>query len=108
MARFLGMLKVSNDEAARMIHDGPRARRDFVDGLVRGAGGVLEGFWLTNVGDWDLICIVNMADETPISGAAATLARRAAGFADSERWIELADVDDVAQALEKMAHGNAT
>ncbi len=97
------MIKVSKDEAARMISDGPRARADLIELLVTEAGGTLEGLWLTNVGDWDIICLVDMGDETPVEGAAATLARRAAGLTDSERWIELVDVDDVSTTLEKMA-----
>lgn len=86
-----------------MVDDGPAARRDFVSLLVRQAGGVVEGMWLTNVGDWDLICLVDMKDQTAAVGAAATLARRAAGLTEKERWIQLVDIDDVAEVLDSMA-----
>ncbi len=64
------------------------------------SGGHVEGIWLTNVGDWDMILLLDMGDQTAAEGAAATLARRSAGFAVAERWIELIDVDEVASALE--------
>jgi hypothetical protein len=35
-------------------------------------------------------------------GAAATLARRAAGLTRREQWIALADVADVATAMEQL------
>ena len=108
MTRFLGLVKVSADEASRMVSDGPLARRDFIELLVREAGGTVEGLWLTNVGDWDLVCIVELADGTSARGAAATLARRAARLTDRERWIELADVDDVAAAFAEMSGSAAT
>ncbi len=103
MTRFLGLVKLSAEEASRMVQDGPRSRRDFIDLLVREGGGTVEGLWLTNVGDWDLVCVVNMEQSTSARGAAATLARRAARLTDDERWIELADVDGVAEALEEMS-----
>ncbi len=86
-----------------MVDDGPASRRDFITLLVRNAGGAVEGLWLTNVGDWDLICLVDMDDQTAAVGAAATLARRAAGLVEKERWIQLVDVADVAAALDTMA-----
>jgi uncharacterized protein with GYD domain len=107
MARFLGLVKVSAEEASRMVQEGPRSRREFIELLVSEVGGTVEGLWLTNVGDWDLVCIVDMQRSTSAAGAAATLARRAARLTDRERWIELADVDLVAEALEQMS-GSAT
>jgi len=86
-----------------MLEDGPAARRGFVDLLVREGGGVLEGYWLANTGDWDIVCVVDMTADTSARGAAATLARRAARLTENERWIELADVDDVANELERMS-----
>jgi uncharacterized protein with GYD domain len=103
MARFLGMLTFSTSEAARMIQDGPGARRDFFDLIVREGGGTVEGFWLTNVGDWDLVCLVDLPDGTPALGAASTLARKAAGLTNRERWIELVDVDEVDAVVGTMA-----
>ena len=61
------------------------------------------------VGDWDLVCVVDMGDRTSAGGAAATLARRAAGLSSDERWIELVAVDEVASALVALAgSGDAT
>ncbi len=102
MARFLGMVKVSAEEAAKMVRDGPAARRDYLQHLVHEAGGSIEGMWLTNVGDWDLILLLDMHQGTTADGAAATLARRAAGLAVSERWIELVDVDTAQAAIESL------
>ena len=102
MAKYLGLLKISNEEAARVIRDGPSARRDSLARLVKQAGGSLAGAWYSNVGDWDLICIIDMDDESPVTGAAATLARRAAGLTSAERWIELADIDQVTDVLHQM------
>lgn len=90
-------------EAKRMIDDGPAGRRDFISLLVNEAGGSVEGMWLTNVGDWDLVCLIDMGDQTAAVGAAATMARRAAGLTERERWIELIDIDDVANAIDAMA-----
>jgi uncharacterized protein with GYD domain len=59
--------------------------------------------WLTNVGDWDIVLLLDMDDQSSAEGAAATLARRAAGLAVAERWIELIDVDDVAGAIDRLA-----
>ena len=103
MARFLGLVKVSAEEASRMVQDGPHSRREFIELLVSEVGGTVEGLWLTNVGDWDLVCIVDMEQGTSARGAAATLARRAARLTDQERWIELSDVDAVGDALEQMS-----
>ncbi len=102
MAKYLGLLKISKEEAARVIRDGPSARRDSLARLVKQAGGELDGAWYSNVGDWDLICIIDMDDESPVTGAAATLARRAAGLTSAERWIELADIDQVTEVLHQM------
>lgn len=102
MARYLGLIKVSSDEASRMLRDGPSQRRAHLAHLVDDAGGTLEGAWLTNVGDWDLICLVDMGDQPAANGAAATLARRAAGLTNSERWIELAEIDDVDAAVGRL------
>jgi uncharacterized protein with GYD domain len=102
MAKYLGLLKTSREEATRVIRDGPSARRDSLARLVRQAGGTLEGAWYSNVGDWDLICIIEMEDESPVTGAAATLARRAAGLTSAERWIELAEIDEVTDVLHWM------
>jgi uncharacterized protein with GYD domain len=103
MARFLGLVAFSADEASKLVRDGPRSRRDFFELIVREGGGTVEGFWLTNVGDWDLVCIVDMPDGSSVSGAAATLARKAAHLTVRERWIELVDVDGVADAIQKMS-----
>ncbi|MFN3216307.1 MAG: GYD domain-containing protein [Acidimicrobiales bacterium] len=103
MARYLGLIRVSPDEAHKMVTDGLASRRRFVEHLVEGAGGRLEGMWLTNVGDWDTVLLLDMADQSSAEGAAATLARRAGGFAVAERWIELIDVDDVAGAIDRLA-----
>lgn len=102
MAKYLGLLKTSREEATRVIRDGPSARRDSLARRVRQAGGTLEGAWYSNVGDWDLICIIEMEDESPVTGAAATLARRAAGLTSAERWIELAEIDEVTDVLHWM------
>ena len=104
MAKYLGLLKLSTDEASRVLRDGPSTRRDRLARLVHDAGGTLSDAWYSNVGDWDLICIIEMEDESPVTGAAATLARRAAGLTSAERWIELADIDEVTTVLAKMAH----
>jgi uncharacterized protein with GYD domain len=103
MARFLGLIRISPDEAHKMVTDGPVSRRRFVEYLVAEAGGRLEGMWLTNVGDWDIVLLLDMDDQSSAEGAAATLARRAGGLAVSERWIELIDVDDVAGAIDRLA-----
>jgi len=103
MAKYLGLIKTSSDEASRVLRDGPSARRDRLARLVQDAGGTLADAWYSNVGDWDLICIIDMADESPVTGAAATLARRAAGLTSAERWIELADIDEVTAVLSRMA-----
>ncbi len=102
MAQYLGLIEFSTEEASRALRDGPSARRDHLALLVGEAGGSLTDAWYTNVGDWDLICIIQMEDESPVTGAAATLARRAAGLTTTERWIELADIDDVDTALKAM------
>jgi uncharacterized protein with GYD domain len=107
MAKYLGMVELSTAEATRIIRDGPSARRDHFAQLVKEAGGTLEAAWHTNVGDWDMICIVDMADASAISGAAAALARRAADLSVRERWIELVDIDEVTLAMDAMARGNA-
>lgn len=102
--RYLGLVKVSSAEAKRMIDDGPLARREFIVMLVREAGGVVEGYWHAGAGDWDIVCLVEMSDDRASGlGAAATLARRAAGLSDAERWIQLFDVDDVAAGLAHMS-----
>jgi hypothetical protein len=93
------MVKVSADEASKTVREGARARRDYLDHLVQSAGGTIEGMWLTNVGDWDLILLLDMKEGSTAEGAAATLARRAAGMTVAERWIELVDVDAAEEAL---------
>ncbi|MEL6893467.1 MAG: hypothetical protein AAFP84_17880 [Actinomycetota bacterium] len=103
MTKYLGLLRLSAKEAERMISDGVTARREFVELIVRNIGGTVDGFWLTNVGDWDVACLVTMADRSPAAGAAATIARRASGYTTFERWIELAETDDVALALDEMS-----
>jgi uncharacterized protein with GYD domain len=102
VARFLGLVAFSAEEASKMVRDGPRSRRDFFELIVREGGGVVEGFWLTNVGDWDLVCMVDMPEGSSVHGAAATLARKAAHLTIRERWIELIDVDAVAEVIERM------
>ncbi len=106
MSQYLGLIKVSADEASRILRDGPTARRDHFAHLVEEAGGTLDQAWYTNVGDWDMVCLVTMTDSSPISGAAATLERRAAGLTAAERWIELAAVDDVTVALERLTNSD--
>ena len=109
MTKYLGLLRLSESEATRMLRDGPDARRDFIELIVREGGGRVDDLWLTNVGDWDLVCVVDMGDRTSAGGAAATLARRAAGLSSDERWIELVAVDEVASALVALAgSGDAT
>jgi uncharacterized protein with GYD domain len=103
MTKFLGLIRLSGAEATRMLQDGPLARREFIELIVREGGGTVEELWLTNVGDWDLVCVVDMATGTAATGAAATLARRAAGLTGNERWIELAEVSDVADAVQHMS-----
>ncbi len=105
MAHYLGLIEFSTEEASRALRDGPAARRDHFARLVGEAGGSLTNAWYSNVGDWDLICIIQMDDESPVTGAAATLARRAAGLTMNERWIELADIDAVDAALSNMTGG---
>jgi uncharacterized protein with GYD domain len=106
MAQYLGLIEFSTEEASRALRDGPTARRDHLAHLVAEAGGSLTSAWYSNVGDWDLICIIEMDDESPVTGAAATLARRAAGLTTTERWIELAEIDAVDAALAKMSGRN--
>lgn len=107
MARYLGLIRVSPAEAHKMVADGPGVRRRFVEHLVEGSGGRLEGMWLTNVGDWDVVLLLDMADQSPAEGAAATLARRAGDFAVAERWIELIAVEDVAAAIDDLTGSTA-
>ncbi len=106
MAKYLGLLQLSADEARRVVERGIEDRHVFLELLVREAGGTIEGFWLTDGGDWDVVCIVDMADapERPerARGAAATLARRAAGLTRREQWIALAEIADVAEAMERL------
>lgn len=108
MAKYLGLVKVSPTEASRILLDGPLERRGFIEHIVHEAGGKVEGYWLTNVGDWDLVCVVDMGEGTAADGAAATIARRAAGLAERERWIELVDVEDVVRALVELGGPGAT
>lgn len=103
MTQFLGMMRLSAAEATRMVQDGPSTRRQFLDRIVHAADGELRGMWLTSAGDWDVVVLVDVPDGSSAAGAAATLARRAAGLTDAERWIELVEVDDVARALEAMS-----
>jgi hypothetical protein len=103
MARFLGLLRMTPDEAAKTVREGLPTRRRYFEHIVAEAGGTVEGMWLTNVGDWDLVLLLDMPGETPAEGAAATLARKASGATAEERWIELVDVDDVAAVLTRMA-----
>lgn len=103
MTRFLGMLKVSAEEASKMVKDGPVARRAYLEHLVRRADGEVESMWLTDVGDWDVVVVLDMKNGSSAGGTAATLARRAAGMTVAERWIELVDVDEVGDALTNMA-----
>lgn len=105
MSKYLGLIKVSTEEAARVLRDTPSARRDHLAHLVEQAGGSLTDAWYSNVGDWDLICIIEMDDESAVTGAAATLARRAAGLTSAERWIELADIDEVTEVLHGFSEG---
>ena len=72
MTKFLGLIRLSAPEAARTLRDGPGARPRLhrVDRPRRRRN--VEHLWLTNVGDWDLVCVVDMADETAAAGAAAT------------------------------------
>lgn len=108
MTMYLGLLSLSSEEAGRIVEHGPAERRAFIDLLVREAGGTVEGFWLTDVGEWDVVCLVDMHEPIsagPAHGAAATLARRAAGLTRREQWIALADPDDVAGAMEKLRSG---
>lgn len=110
MTKYLGLLSLSADEASRVVEHGPDDRRAFLDLLVREAGGTVEGFWLTDVGEWDVVCLVEMHDRVPAGpahGAAATLARRAAGLTRREQWIALADPTDVADAMEHLRTGSA-
>lgn len=107
MPRYLGMVKVSADEAAKMVQEGVRSRRDHLERLVAESGGTVEGMWLTNVGDWDLVLLLDMNDQSTAGGAAATLARRAAGMSLEERWIELVDVDETAEALASLGGGGS-
>ena len=102
MAKYLGLIRVSTTEAERVLRDGPSTRRDHFARLVADAGGTLTGAWYSNVGDWDMVCIIDMDDESPVTGAAATLERRAAGLTAAERWIELAEIDEVDRALKTM------
>lgn len=102
MARFLGLLRMTPDEAAKTVRDGLESRRRHYEVIVDQAGGTLEGMWLTNVGDWDLVVLLHMPGETPAQGAAATLVRKASGATAEERWIELIDTEDVAAALATM------
>ena len=105
MAKYLGLIKTSAEEASRVLRDTPSVRRDHLAHLVDQAGGSLTHAWYSNVGDWDLICIIDMTDESAATGAAATLARRAAGLTSAERWIELADIDDVTRVLQTFSEG---
>ena len=111
MTMYLGLLQLSADEATRMVERGVQERYEFLQLLVREAGGTMDGFWLTDVGEWDVVCLVKMATTdgepsdgrtVPAMGAAATLARRAAGSTRREQWIPLASVDDVAAAMEQL------
>lgn len=102
MARFLGLLKLAPEGARLVIDDGPSARREHYQRMAAEAGGTIEGSWLTNVGDWDLVLLLDVPGATAAEGAAATLARTAAGSYVAERWIELIDLDDVAEALASM------
>lgn len=112
MTKYLGLLQLSSDEAAHVVEQGIEARRAFLEHLVREAGGVVEGFWLTDTGDWDIVCLVEMRHESaahgPAAGAAATIARRAAVLTRREQWIALAEVGDVAEAMEQLRSGAAT
>jgi len=99
MARFLGMVKLAPDGAKRMLDVGPVARREHFERAAAQVGGCVEQMWLTNVGDWDLLMLVDVPGNGPAGGAVATLARTATGEHASERWIELIDLDDVALAL---------
>jgi len=103
MARFLGLVTLTQDGAAKILQDGLEARRRYYEHIVGSAGGTVEGIWLTNVGDWDVIMLLDIPGETPAEGAAATLARKAAGVGAAERWIQLVDFDDAASALAAMA-----
>lgn len=106
MARFLGLMAMTHEEASKAVSDGLPARRQYFEHIVGEAGGTIEGMWLTNVGDWDLVMLLDLPGGTPARGAAATLARKAAGEHGAERWIELIDLDDVANALSAMAAGS--
>jgi hypothetical protein len=111
MTMYLGLLQLSADEATRMVERGVQERYEFLQLLVREAGGTMEGFWLTDIGEWDVVCLVRMGmtaesssegQSVPAMGAAATLARRAAGLTRREQWIALADVADVDTAMEQL------
>ncbi|MEZ5228635.1 MAG: hypothetical protein R2710_18780 [Acidimicrobiales bacterium] len=78
MTRFLGMLKVSSEEAAKMVKDGPVARRSYLEHLVHHVHGEIEGMWLTDVGDWDVVLLLDMKEGSSAGGAATSPAERRA------------------------------
>lgn len=103
MAKFLGLITLTHEGAAKMLKEGLDSRRRYYEHIVGNAGGTVDGIWLTNVGDWDMVMVLDIPGETPAEGAAATLARKAAGANAAERWIELIDFDDAGAALAAMA-----
>ena len=102
MARFLGLITLSEAGAKHLVDTGLCDHRDFLGRLIEKNGGTLESMWVSNVGDWDLIMIVDVPEGTAHEGAAATLMRRANGQHAAEHWVELVDIEATDSALRSL------
>ncbi|MDH4146283.1 MAG: GYD domain-containing protein [Acidimicrobiia bacterium] len=102
MPKFLGLITLSQSGAADLVDTGLAEHQDFFAHLVEASHGTLEGMWMSNVGDFDLVCIVDLPEGTSAEGAAATLVRRSNGQHTAERWIELVDMTAADSALAKL------
>ncbi len=80
MARYLLRVSYTAEGVRGLLKEGGSSRRTMVDGMIKGLGGALEGFYYA-FGEDDVYAIAELPDN--VTAAAVSLAVSAAGAARS-------------------------
>ena len=96
MARYLWKVSYSQEGAKGLLKEGGSARRDVVDGLVKGVGGTLESFYFA-LGEDDAFVIADVPELTDLAAVSLTVAAAGGARVQSIQLLTPEEVDAAAQ-----------
>ena len=100
MTLALALVKLSPQATKGLVEEGPAARAEYYRKTMEAAGSNVLGYYIAEGGEWDVVILVDFADDQlGARGVATILSTQATGLWAKSQMIRLHNPEDVQAAL---------